>query len=198
MLKGEKLPRRFGAYMIDMLVFVLVIFLCNALIQDSPKVATLNLQMNAIHELALDHQISIHSYFSEYANLTHALDKEKVMISVINCMFIMIYFVFIPYFFEGKTLGKKLMGLKIVRKDGELLMLNDLLIRNLIINGLGFMLLSLSILYLAPSMIYFLISTFLGIFQIILVIASAFMIIYRKDKRGVHDIFSDTLVVRDK
>lgn len=197
-MKYELPIRRILAYIIDMIVFCMIVLLFSFMIKENSNVATLNLEMNSINEMALNHEISFTGYLSRYADIIHDLDREKVFINILNCVFIMIYFVFIPYFFEGRTIGKKIMGLKIVRKDEELLMLNDLIIRNLIVNGLGFLLLSLSILYLSSGMFYFVITFILGILQILLVFISLFMILYRKDNRGLHDILSETMVVRDK
>lgn len=195
-MKYEIPIKRIAAYLIDMIVFAVIILLLSLVVKDSKNIAALNLEMNSINELALNHEISFTGYISRYASVIHDLDREKVFVNIVNCVFIMIYFVFIPYFFEGRTLGKKIMGLKIVRNDGELLMLNDLVIRNLIINGLGFLLISLCLLYFTSSMIYFLTTLILGILQIILVFISVFMIIYRKDSQGIHDILSETKVVK--
>lgn len=197
-MKAEGLKNRALAYFIDMLLFIIVILICTTFLKSNQNVAVLNLELDTINELALNHEISINTYLNRYADIMHNLDQEKVMINLINCIFIMGYFVMLPYFFEGRTLGKKILGLKVKRRDGELLMLSDLIIRNLIINGLGFMLISLCILYIAPSMIYFIIATLLGILQILLVIVSVFMVIYRKDNRGLHDVLSETMVVREK
>ena len=197
-MKAEGLKNRALAYLIDMLLFIIVILICTTFLKSNQNVAVLNLELDTINELALNHEISINTYLNRYADIMHNLDQEKVMINLINCIFIMGYFVMLPYFFEGRTLGKKILGLKVKRRDGELLMLSDLIIRNLIINGLGFMLIFLCILYIAPSMIYFIIATLLGILQILLVIVSVFMVIYRKDNRGLHDVLSETMVVREK
>lgn len=197
-MKGEGIKRRAIAYLIDMLLCAIVILVCTTFLKPKQNVAVLNLELNTINELALNHEISINTYLNRYADIIHDLDREKVMVNLINCIFIMGYFVILPYFFEGQTLGKRIMGLKIRRRDGELLMLTDLIIRNLIINGLGFLLISLCILYIAPSMIYFIVATLLGILQILLVIVSVFMVIYRKDNRGLHDVLSETIVVREK
>lgn len=195
-MKYEIPIRRILAYTIDMIVFCIIAFCFSFFIKDNTNVSALNLEMNSINEMALNHEISFTGYITRYADIIHDLDREKVFINILNCVFIMIYFVFIPYFFEGKTLGKKIMGLKIVRKDGELLMLNDLIVRNLIINGLGFLLLSLALLYLSSGILYFSFTLILGIIQILLVFLCGIMILYRKDNRGFHDILSETKVVK--
>lgn len=198
MNKPSPILKRILAYVIDMAIFGIIIWIAGMFLKNNQNISVLNLELNEINELAFNHEIGIMTYLSRYAEIMFNLDQQKVLLSIVNCFFILLYFVGMPYFFDGMTLGKKLMGIKVVRRDGELLMLNDLIIRNLIINGLGFMLISLCILYITPSMVYFIISTILGIFQIILVIISVFMIIYRKDKRGLHDILGNTKVISVK
>ena len=89
------------------------------------------------------------------------------------------------------------MGIKIKPKK-EKLTLTALIIRNIIVNGLGYTLLSIILLFIFPSNLYFIILSILGIIQFLLVITSCFMIIYRKDLRGLEDIFSQTNVVSIK
>lgn len=190
--------KRLTAYIIDMALFGIIIVIAGMFLKNNQNISVLNLELNGINELALNHQIGITTYLSRYAEIMCNLDQQKVLLSIVNCLFILLYFVGMPYFFDGQTLGKKIMKLKIVRRNGELLMLNDLIIRNLVINGLGFMLISLCILYITPSMVYFILSTILGILQIILVIISIFMVIYRKDKRGLHDVLGNTMVICEK
>ena len=68
------------------------------------------------------------------------------------------------------------------------------LIRNMLLNGLAQVILLLLSLYLLPSSMYFIFSSILTFIQLTLVIISVFMVLYRKDKRGLHDIFSGTKV----
>ena len=76
--------------------------------------------------------------------------------------------------------------------------MNSLLIRNIVINGLGSLLTSLVCIFILPGKLYFIVTSIFGIIQILLVIISGFMVLYRKDKRGLQDIFSKTKVVLEK
>ncbi len=194
-MKCEKLSKRLIAYLIDMIIFALILFICSQIFKPSSNVKVLNSEMNEVNELFMNHEISYTTYLFRYSTIIQALDKEKILSSLLNVIFIMFYFVFIPYFFEGQTIGRKIMKLKIVRRDSELLMVNDLVIRELIIDGLGFLLISLCLLYIVPSIAYLILTFILGFLQIILVLISIFMIIYRRDNRGLHDVISNTLVV---
>ena len=119
------------------------------------------------------------------------------MYSVINAVMIFIYFIFIPYFFDGKTVGKKILKIKTVRNDKECLSLKNLVIKNMIDTGLMYMLFSLMLIYILPGYSYFIFVIALSILQISLIVASICMIIKRKDKRGLNDILSGTKVVND-
>jgi uncharacterized RDD family membrane protein YckC len=52
--------------------------------------------------------------------------------------------------------------------------------------------------YLLPSKTYFVIISITGFIQLTLVIISTFMVLYRKDKRGLHDLLGKTKVVTIK
>ena len=190
--------KRFSAYIIDIMLLGLLLLVVNYFLPDNNNVNVLNQELNTINELVLKDDISAGTYIVRFASVIHDLDKERIMINIINAIMIIGYFIGVPYFKEGKTFGNYMVGIRIVREDKEYLSLNNLLIRNIIINGLGYLLLSLVFIYILPSLSYFIIVSILGFIQILLVIISAFMIIYRKDKRGLQDILSNTKVISDK
>lgn len=190
--------QRLLAYLIDMCIMGFFFFLFYQIFKEGNNILVLKQELNEVNELFMEHQINFKTYFVRYASVIHDLDKERVMYSMMNAFFVLFYFVGVPYFFDGQTIGKKLLKIKIERKDKELLMLNDLMIRSFFVHGLLYLVLSLALIYILPSISYFIITLILGLFQISLVIISAFMVIYRKDKRGLQDIFSKTNVVNER
>ena len=104
-----------------------------------------------------------------------------------------IYFVLIPYINKGSTIGKMLFKIKVDKQDGKL-KITDLLIRSFIINGNLYLLILLILLPFVNSLLYFTIENILGIMQIIVVIISGFMVLYKKDNLGLHDILTKTVV----
>lgn len=189
--------KRFSAYLIDIMVIGAIILLINYFIPESNNISVLNQEFNNLNETILKKEITFSSYIMHFAEIMHDLDKEKVMTYIINAVLIISYFVIIPYFKDGKTLGNYIVGIRIVREDREYLSLNNLLIRNIIINGLGYLLTSLVCVYILPSFSYFMVVSIFGFIQLILVIMSVFMVIYRRDKRGLQDILSKTKVIID-
>ncbi len=187
--------RRLGAYLIDIILLGMVLMIVYTILPEGQNIHALNQEMNEITELALNQEISFGTYLYRYANVIHDLDTERALYSVINAFLIIGYFIAIPYFQDGQTLGKKVFNIKVKRNDGELIALNDLLLRSLIIHGLGYMMVSLACIYILPAMPYFIVTTIFGFIQIFLVILCLLMVLYRKDKRGLHDMIAKTSVV---
>lgn len=192
-----KFSTRLSAYIIDLIFLGSILMVIYYFIPESNKTLELNYQLNNLNESVINQEISFNNYLGKYADIIYNLDKERLIYNVINLILIFVYFVIVPLITKGITLGKYIMGIKIKPKK-EKLTLTALFIRNLIVNGLGYILLSIILLFIFPSNLYFIIISILGIIQFSLVITSCFMIIYRKDLRSLEDIFSQTNVVSIK
>ncbi|WP_035098099.1 RDD family protein [Anoxybacteroides tepidamans] len=94
--------------------------------------------------------------------------------NVITSILSVIYSIAVPIYWSGYTIGKRIMGVRIVKVNGEKL-------------GFGAMLLRTIVAYI----IYFI--TF-GIAFII----SAIMVAVRSDKRAIHDFIAGTYVTTEK
>ncbi|MBL3644179.1 RDD family protein [Bacillus sp. RHFB] len=91
-----------------------------------------------------------------------------------STFFNFLYMVFVPILWHGYTVGKRIVGIRIVRMDGKKV-------------GIGTMLLR----YLVAALVY---AITLGIG----VIVSAFMVGIRKDHRSIHDFIAGTYVTSNK
>lgn len=187
--------RRMSAYLIDMIFLGAIIVLICSFIPESKSIIKLQSDIAVINEDYLNRQITTSEYLNKYSVLMYKLDNEKIINLVINFLLVSFYFIVLPFITKGKTLGKYIMRIKIEPTD-EKLFIWTLFLRNLVINGLGYLLLSFLSLLIIPKEAYIYIITILGIIQFILVISSAFMIIYRKDKRAIDDIISNSVVVK--
>lgn len=192
-----KFSKRLSAYIIDLMFLGAILMIIYYFIPESDKSLELNYQLNNLNESVIKQEISFNNYLDKYADIIYNLDKERLIYNVINLILIFVYFVIVPLITKGITFGKYIMGIKIKPKK-EKLTLTALIIRNIIVNGLGYTLLSIILLFIFPSNLYFIVLSILGIIQFLLVITSCFMIIYRKDLRGLEDIFSQTNVVSIK
>ncbi|TWD97701.1 putative RDD family membrane protein YckC [Peribacillus frigoritolerans] len=91
-----------------------------------------------------------------------------------STLFNFLYMVIVPILWYGYTVGKRIMGIRIVRMDGKKL-------------GIGTMLLR----YLVTALVY---AITLGIGFIV----SAFMVGIRKDHRSIHDFIAGTYVTSNE
>ena len=185
--------KRFSAFLIDILVIGLFLMIIYYFI---PERDTTNIQNNIteVTEQVLNNEIGKLDYIKEFSKNIYELDKGNVLFNAFNTLIIMLYFILIPIITKGYTLGMYINGLIIKGK----LNVKNMLLRNLVATGLIYLLLSIVLVYLTSDMTYFIILSFLGIIQFLLVIISAFMIIYRHDLKGIQDIISNTKIVQTK
>lgn len=189
--------KRMGAFIIDGFIFSLIFGIFMMLIPESSNVTNLNNELATLSESVLNKEISLSIYFNQYAGIVHSLDKELFLSNLFNFMLMIGYFVILPFYYNGQTLGKKILKIKVVKDSGELT-INDLLIRNIITNGLLFSLIGFAIIFIAGDITYFTIISILGIVEFLLVIISVFMVLYRHDKKGLHDLLCKTSVIKEK
>ncbi len=189
--------KRGGAYLIDIaLVSIIMSFI--SIVFTTQNANRLTEQFLSLNESTITNNEDIMTYYNRVADLTLSLDKENFMINIINCVIIILYFVVLPLYQKGQTLGKKIFKIRIVRDDKEYLGANDLIVRNIIVNGLLNTLLSFCLVFLLSGFEYFTIVSILAFAQITLIIISIFMIIIRKDKRGLQDIITKTHVIDEQ
>ncbi len=186
--------KRFIAYLIDFVFVMSIMMIINYFLIKIDNTFIMN-NINDITEKYLENRISFSKYFEQYSIYLNELDKRNIIFNLINFLLIFLYFVILPIVTNGKTLGKSILKIKIKRKDNKKLNIINTMIRSIITVGLLYMLVSFITLYLVDSKIYFLILIILGFIQILLVIISGFMILYRHDKRGLQDILSKSNVI---
>ncbi len=195
-MRSIGIKRRAAAYLFDMIILIGILTLVYFFIPESHNIAVLNQEFNNVNDLLFSNSISLGSYLTRVASIMQDLDKERILYSLINAIYIIIYFVIIPWK-THKTFGMYLMGISYHAKD-EQISLDDLLVRSMITCGLLYLLASLVLIYVLPSMIYFITNSIFAIIQISLVVISFFMVLYRKDHRGLQDLWSRTIIIRDK
>jgi uncharacterized RDD family membrane protein YckC len=187
--------KRICAYLIDMFILFVFIGIGAMLTNVTENEKALRLELSEMNEKAVMRETSITSYLFHLSEISQDIDREHVAVGFINLVFVFIYFVFIPYFMEGKTFGKALMKIRVVDESGGEATIHSLVIRNVVLNGLLYLFLSLLFIYIVPGILYLLMISILGIIQLALVIFSIFMVLYRKDGVGLHERLSHTRVV---
>lgn len=185
--------KRFGAFLIDLLVIGLFLMLVYYFVPTKDTTIIENNIAN-ISEQVLNNEIGKLDYYKEFSKNMYQLDSDRVLFTAFNTLIIIFYFLVISILTKGYTLGMYINGLKIKGK----LNIKNMFLRNLVATGLLYLICSVLLVYLTQDVIYFSILGILGIIQILLVIISTFMIIYRSDSKGIQDIISSTEIVRTK
>ena len=187
--------KRVIAYLIDIFILFVFIGIGAMLTTVSENEKALRLELSEMNEKAVQRNISVTSYLFHLSEIEQDIDKEHVAIGFINLVFVFIYFEIIPYFMVGKTFGKTIMKIRVVDESGEEASIHSLVIRNVILNGLLYLFLSILFIYLVPGILYLFMISILGMIQLTLVILSVFMVLYRKDGIGLHEKLSHTKVI---
>lgn len=177
--------KRFLSYLLDMFIIFVILFLIKQLL----PINNYELELNNLNELYVEKKIDSGIYLNQFVSITHNIDKQNFTINLFGFFLIIINFIIIPFLTKGQTIGQKIFKIKINKKN---LTIKDLSGRAVIINGLGYLLFMFIILFIATNKIYFILINLLGIFQILVVIINAFMVLYYKE--GIADKFTNTRI----
>lgn len=190
------LKKRMTAYLIDIIIMLIILGFISVLYK--PDDITFNNNLNLLTMQYASGDITFTNYMTKSSEIYKQIDLNNLIINIINAVYIIGYFVILPYFNNGQTIGKKMMSINVRAISNGKLTIQKLFVRNLIINGLFYLLAVIICSWAVPAQYYFITVTALGIIQIGLILASMFMVVYRKDKKGLHDLIARTWVASAK
>ena len=140
-------------------------------------------------------EITMNSYISETAGLSFESAKIQGITILISIFVSIIYFVIVQYNNKGQTFGKKLMKIRINSLDGNLSM-NQLVVRSLLINSILLNMVQVAaISFINDSMVYFYVDLFFESIQYLFVFISIILIMFSKERKGLHDLIAKTEVI---
>ena len=190
--------KRLFAYVIDILIIGIIVYLISFVIPTSENINNFNDQLLEINNSFVDGKVGLETYINQYSTIFYGMDKELFLTSLINVFVSIIYFVVFPLYNNGQTIGKKKCGIKIVSKDDNDVSANALISRYLMINGIGVAILSMCFLFVLNGLCYLVVTSILNFFQFLVVVISIFMVLYRHDFRSLPDIVAGTKVIEVK
>ena len=192
--------RRFASYIIDFLILSFALNLVMLIIPENKNVTKLNKQLEEVTSEYVESGVAnisaseMQKYVNDSASLSYRIDKENFLYSIIVIVIYILYYVVFQFFNKGQTLGKKLMGIRVEKENGELT-INDFIFRSFIINSLLYSMITLVLLFTTKDVAYLYSIGILGFIQFVVMIVSALMIGIRKDKKALQDIITKTKVV---
>lgn len=188
--------KRLQAYIIDLLIMILFMYIISFLFKNS-SIEYLYLELNNLKDLSINNKVSILNNLEKYSMIIYQIDKHQMPLYIINIFYIIIYFIFIPFVTKGQTIGKKIMHIKISMNDDSLITISSLTKRSFITTGILISLILIIMIHFIPSNLYFYMVSIFAFIQVLLVIISGFMVIYRRDKKGAQDIIGLTKIMEE-
>ena len=124
--------------------------------------------------------------------------KSNIIGSSISVILTIAYFVVFQYMNKGQTLGKKLLKIRVVDKDtNKPTTIVKGLIRSLFTLNIASGVLNILFIYTLNKTSYFLGYGFVGGLEWLFIIITIFFVLYRKDGRGLHDMMTNTTVIKE-
>lgn len=184
--------KRTRSFFIDFLILLIMYNIISIAFPNNDNVKILKIEQNEILENYTARDIRFTKYLKKYSIVSKELDKERVVPNLVYVLFTCLYFIVLPYLWKGRTIGSYINGIQIERFDNGKLHIKQLIIRSVVVIGLGYLLLSNLLIFILPSKYYFIVKSILGIFQVVIAVFSAYMILFTKEKRGIQDLISNT------
>lgn len=190
--------RRIGAYLIDYIFIVLFLTMLNQIRFLNPTydeyVKTYDSYMEIYNELTVDNSLDIIKS-EEFQKINYDLSRYSISMSIISLIVYLAYFVGFQKWNNNQTLGKKMFNIQVASKDDQNVKWWQMLVRYLIVYNIGIEILLIICLLLFEYKSYLIISVALNLLASVIFYIVVFMIILRKDGRGLHDLIAGTKIV---
>ena len=142
-------------------------------------------------------ELSEEEVVNEYYNLFYNIQKDNRKDNTVNFVLYIGYFIIFGYLNKGQTIGKKLVKIKVVNNNGDTPSIYNMIFRNVFIYGLFTMLFSILFIDIINFKIFMSVYFILSYIECIIVVISFFMVLYKKDGWGLHDIIAKTKVIEE-
>ena len=187
---------RLGAYVLDMIIVSLIFSLIS--LGFGNYTSSTEKLMEELDNKLVDGEITNKEYLNEYTNLLYDYQKENVLQTGISLALTIAYYVIFQYMNKGQTIGKKLLGIKVVNKDTkEPISIPKGLLRTFIIYSIPSITVGILFLYIVNQKYYFMIYSSVLIIEMLFLLITIMFTLYKKNGRGLHDIMANTIVIKE-
>ncbi len=188
--------RRITAFVLDIiLVSFAASVICSPFL-DYDSIDNLTENFYELRNDYVDGEIDTNIYVDHSSSILYRMARAQGLLSLVSIFLNVLYFVVYQFYNKGQTLGKKMLGIKVVSNQTDELTMNHYIYRYFIINSVLIDMIILAFVILAPQNIWFYGSGLFGLADYIILFVCGLMIIFSKDNRGLHDLIADTKVVQ--
>lgn len=188
---------RITAYILDIiLVGLIASIICYNIPINTTKYAE---KLTAINEKYLSNEITEEIYIQEYSNILYENQKSNIISISVSTILTIGYFVVFQYMNNGQTIGKKLLKLRVVDSNTQQpISIFKGLIRSAFILNIFSGTLNIIFLYTLSKNSYFISYGIVYLIEWLFIVVTVLFVIYRKDGRGLHDIMTNSLVIKER
>lgn len=188
--------QRFVAFMIDLILVSVFTSLVTAVIPTNSSIDKLYNQQVKIVENYTSQKITMQEYVNQLVDINYDIAKQTGIITLISIAISLLYYVLYVYKNDGQSIGKKIMKIKITKKDKDKeLTMNDLLFRTMILQGTLVSIIGFCTILFLDKDTYLATNSLLNLVQYSILIISFFLVAFTKEKQGFHDMVAKTEVV---
>ena len=188
--------KRMGAFVIDYFIVLVIASLITTGFNTN-KNNDLNNQRNQLISDYQNEKITIDEYKNENYKLIYKLQKENITVNIVTITLYIGYFVVFATLNKGQTLGKKLLKIRVVNKNNDKPSIWNMLVRSLFIYNIVSALFSIIFVNILSVNTFIYIYTIVGYVEFFVIIVSFFMVTYKKDGKGLHDMIAGTNVIEE-
>ncbi len=199
-MNNSTIFKRIGAYLIDIFLITLIGMAITKISFINPKYEEYKETSNIYNEKLMDyydHKVEVNEFNKIIQDISYDLNKNGAVYLISDMIVIILYFGIFSYFTKGETLGKKIMGIKIISNKDKPLKIYNYLIRSIFLYGIIMDIITLIAINFNKETylnIYSIGSNINMFIQIIIFIS----IMFTASGRGLHDIIAGTKVINAK
>ncbi len=197
-----KVSKRIIAYLLDIILLVFIIGLVTSIRFINPNydkyMDTYEKYSNVLEDYYnsnIDEQEMINLNKENYYYLT----KYSVNYNIAIIIVIIAYFVFFQKYNNGQTIGKKIMKIKVVGTEKEpsifSYFIRTIAMYYIYVGSILPLVINTLLVYFFNVNNYLVVATIINYIFTFLAIISFVLILVRKDKRGIHELITNTKVV---
>ena len=195
--KNAVFLQRLVAYLIDGFIITMIISMIASLFVNSDAIQKINNELVDLINKLQTNDVSYLTYIKEVSVLELELAKQSGITTIVTLFVEILYFVVFQIYNSGQTIGKKIMKIKVISNNGELTM-NQMIVRSLLINSVLLNMISLvAVTFINDPMQYLYVFGSFESIQYLFVIVTTLMIMFRKDHLSLHDMITNTRVIKD-
>ena len=188
--------QRFVAFMIDLILVSFITSLVTAIIPTYSIIDKLYDQQVKIVENYTTGKITMQEYVNQLVDINYDIAKQTGIITLVSIAISLLYYVLYVYRNDGQSIGKKMMKIKIQKKDKDKeLTMNDLLFRTMILQGTLVSIIGFCTILFLDKDTYLATNSLLNLIQYSILIISFFLVAFTKERQGLHDMVAKTEVV---